>query len=146
MLHLVRGLCPYVGAKLPDGTESPITIAHCVSQCGTMGGGYALDVPIEHKKLFRAANPKGLYFRTQIDKQVYYHLITKSKVYHKPTQASFEQSVQSFAEDVKDQTIYTPQLGCGLDRLSWQFVYDLCSQVAETHNINWIMFNAEGLV
>jgi O-acetyl-ADP-ribose deacetylase (regulator of RNase III) len=120
---------------------SDASMAHCVSQCFTMGAGVALKFAkaFEHKEELRDQKTKigGVAYLgiTNPDGKMryIYYLVTKKIFSDKPTFQSLKQSCLLLRDHVvknKVAHLCIPQIGCGLDRLDWNkdvkpMLYDL---------------------
>ena len=114
-------------------------LAHCISGDYALGAGIAkqfVDVYNMRYKLHRFFPiPMGSKFANLgsallIDNV--FNLVTKERVFHKPTY----ESLKATLEDVRDQCIELditklamPLIGCGLDRLEWDNVKDIILEV-----------------
>lgn len=113
------------------------TIVHCISYDCKMG--YGIAVPI--KKKFKLNN---LY--KYVDKYptcVFYNnvlnLITKEKYWHKPTYETMEKALEKMKDIIVEEKIkyiVMPKIGCGLDKLSWNKVYEIIEKVFDKVDIN----------
>jgi O-acetyl-ADP-ribose deacetylase (regulator of RNase III) len=106
-------------------------IVHCISKDGQMGLGFAKDVhikyPIVKKKVQenqKSINIGDCYSIKWGDIYIF-NLITKEAYYHKPNKSDFIKSVEKLAlecEFHKIEKLVMPRIGCGLDKLNWDFV------------------------
>lgn len=106
--------------------DKSYALAHCISKDCKMGLGIAK----EFTKRYRNMKYKLLEKNPQIGQAIVYYsagrpifnLITKEKYWHKPTYATFEESIISLKTqmiELKLKKIAIPQIGAGLDRLNW---------------------------
>lgn len=118
------------------------SLAHCVSQCFTMGRGIA----VEFKKRFgrvdelKSQKPTiGSIATLQLDDGRWiYYLVTKAKASGKPTMESLRASLIAMREHAFEhqvKRIAMPQIGCGLDRLHWNAVKPMIEDVFEDTGI-----------
>jgi len=108
------------------------SMAHCVSQCMTMGAGVALKFKsaFGHVKELLDQKTKigGIAFLHITDEKInrhIYYLVTKEKFNYKPTFEALEQACTLLRDHaVKNGVtqLCIPQLGCGLDKLDWKQV------------------------
>lgn len=66
------------------------------------------------------------------DNRYVYYLITKKRVYDKPTYQSLRSSVEAMLEHVTAhdvKRISMPRIGCGLDGLNWSHVSTMLRDV-----------------
>ncbi|MBN3289124.1 OARD1 deacetylase, partial [Polypterus senegalus] len=59
------------------------------------------------------------------DGRFVYYLITKMKVFHKPTYSSLKSSLEAMKMHIvrnEVKNLSMPRIGCGLDRLNWEQV------------------------
>lgn len=122
------------------------SLAHCVSQCFTMGKGIAVVFKERYghvDELKAQAVQVGGVATLQVNggnpedshlggSRWIYYLVTKKFYYGKPTMETLEQSLcacrdHALAHAVK--TIAMPRIGCGLDRLDWNKVLALIGNV-----------------
>ena len=110
-------------------------LAHCISADFALGAGIA-------KTFDEVYNMRFKLFR-EYDNYVYeggdalpidnvFNLVTKPKCYHKPRYESLREALEVM-RDIMDINAATklamPKIGCGLDKLSWQEVYDIICEV-----------------
>ena len=71
-----------------------------------------------------------------------FNLVTKNTRWDRPTYDSLRESLEMMKEYVSflDITkIAMPKIGCGLDRLSWDEVYDIICEVFEDTNVDIVI-------
>lgn len=116
-------------------------LAHCISGDYSLGAGIAaqfVDVYNMRYKLHRNYPiPDGEKFANVGEALLIdnvFNLVTKDRVYHKPT---FDTLIKTL-EDMKQQCenldinkIAMPRIGCGLDGLSWDTVEKIIKEVFE---------------
>lgn len=120
-------------------------LAHCISGDYSLGAGIAaqfVDVYNMRYKLHRHYPiPDGEKF-ANVGKALLvdnvFNLVTKARVFHKPTYDDLYETLM----DMKEQCIEwdidklaIPKLGCGLDRLDWLLVKDIIEDVFEDMDI-----------
>ena len=67
-----------------------------------------------------------------------FNLVTKPKCYHKPRYEAVREALETMREimDINATTkIAMPRIGCGLDRLDWDEVYEIICEVFEDTDV-----------
>ena len=120
-------------------------LAHCISADFALGAGIAkvFDNVYNMKfKLYRNY-PNFVYVGGEallIDNT--FNLVTKQKCYHKPTYDSLREALESMRiqlEFLNVTKLAMPWIGCGLDRLQKDKVYDLINEVFENMDIEIVI-------
>lgn len=120
-------------------------LAHCISGDYSLGAGIAaqfVDVYNMRYKLHRHYPIFDGEKFANVGKALLvdnvFNLVTKARVFHKPTYDDFYETLM----DMKEQCIEwdidklaIPKLGCGLDRLDWLLVKDIIEDVFEDMDI-----------
>lgn len=115
---------------------SDYALAHCISADFVLGAGIAVafaerGVRDELHRKYDDLKPdpfeRGYCLKTteQQGYPVVYNLVTKEKVYHKPTYQSLTDALLELRKQMLGDEIYKlaiPRIGCGLDRLDWERV------------------------
>lgn len=117
--------------------QNPAAIVHCISNDWALGAGIAKQLKAEFK-IPKITNTKvGQCVPTFFKNSVILNLITKEKYFQKPTYGTLETSLISLSnlEEFKNKTLIMPKIGCGLDKLSWNKVEVLISQVLNDRDI-----------
>lgn len=116
-------------------------LAHCISGDYSLGAGIAaqfVDVYNMRYKLHRNYPiPDGEKFANVgaallIDNV--FNLVTKDRVYHKPTYDTLIETLEDMkaqCENLDINKIAMPRIGCGLDGLSWDMVEEIIKEVFE---------------
>lgn len=116
-------------------------LAHCISGDYSLGAGIAaqfVDVYNMRYKLHRNYPiPDGEKFANigealLIDNV--FNLVTKDRVYHKPTYDTLIETLEDMKEQCENldiNKIAMPRIGCGLDGLSWDTVEEIIKEVFE---------------
>ena len=116
-------------------------LAHCISGDYSLGAGIAaqfVDVYNMRYKLHRNYPiPDGEKFANVgaallIDNV--FNLVTKDRVYHKPTYDTLIETLEDMKEQCENldiNKIAMPRIGCGLDGLSWDMVEEIIKEVFE---------------
>ncbi len=116
-------------------------LAHCISADFALGAGIAKtfdNVYDMRHKLF--AFYDGYEYRggDALVVDNVFNLVTKSRCFKKPTYDSLRESLEAM-RDVMDELFITklamPKVGCGLDRLNWDNVYDIICEVFEDTDV-----------
>ena len=110
-------------------------LAHCISADFALGAGIA-------KAFDNVYNMKFKLYRNYPDYEYgggdallinnTFNLVTKNKYWHKPTYESLKEALEMMKEvmEFEDVTkLAMPKIGCGLDKLSWDRVYDIICDV-----------------
>ncbi|XP_077070493.1 ADP-ribose glycohydrolase OARD1 [Siphateles boraxobius] len=122
-------------------------LAHCISEDCRMGAGIALLF----KKHFRGAEellaqkkqPGQCAVLKRSDRFVYY-LVTKKRYYQKPTYDILRKSLVSMREHCLANgvnSISMPRIGCGLDKLEWENVSPIITEVFQDTNISITVYS-----
>lgn len=99
-------------------------LAHCISSDAKMGAGIAVEFRLRFglSSLQKEAQTHPFSVGTCVLKGRTLNLITKKVYYGKPTSQTFKAAVIDMVRVAKEngiQKIAMPQIGAGLDRLSW---------------------------
>lgn len=111
---------------------SDYALVHCISEDCAMGAGIAVEFERQFRirtvlKEFMQVKP-GHYPRviwTDTKGRLIFNMVTKERYWHKPTQENFEAALEELAELCKQLNVRKlgmPRIGCGLDRLKWNWV------------------------
>jgi O-acetyl-ADP-ribose deacetylase (regulator of RNase III) len=138
-----------VEGDLMQATDS---LCHCVSACLGMGKGIALAFRSNFGNVdkLKAQNigvgGVAILPRPEENRFIYY-LITKPRYSDKPTYDTLRASLKSMIAHMKQNTISSlsiPELGCGLDGLKWDNVFNmLCEEFGGT-GINITVYHYRG--
>lgn len=116
-------------------------LAHCISGDYSLGAGIAaqfVDVYNMRYKLHRNypildgekfANVGAALLIDNV-----FNLVTKDRVYHKPTYDTLIETLEDMKEQCENldiNKIAMPRIGCGLDGLSWDMVEEIIKEVFE---------------
>ena len=116
-------------------------LAHCISADFALGAGIA-------KAFDEVYNMRFKLFRTY-DDYIYnggeallidnvFNLVTKPKCYHKPTYNALRSALEYMKGEMESLAITKlamPKIGCGLDRLDWNEVYDIICEVFDDTDV-----------
>ena len=118
--------------------ESHRIPVHCISADCAMGGGIA--VPMAAKYNLRPALAKYLIqFPACIFVNNVMNLITKDKVWQKPTYTSLKESLEEckrICEDMNLRYLVMPKIGCGIDGLDWATVKMIIESVFKNTDVD----------
>lgn len=116
-------------------------LAHCISGDYSLGAGIAaqfVDVYNMRYKLHRNYPiPDGEKFANVGEALLVdnvFNLVTKDRVYHKPTYDTLIKTLEDMKEQCENldiDKIAMPRIGCGLDGLSWDTVEEIIKEVFE---------------
>ena len=116
-------------------------LAHCISGDYSLGAGIAaqfVDVYNMRYKLHRNYPiPDGEKFANVGEALLIdnvFNLVTKDRVYHKPTYDTLIKTLEDMKEQCENldiDKIAIPRIGCGLDGLSWDTVEEIIKEVFE---------------
>lgn len=120
-------------------------LAHCISADFALGAGIA-------KAFDSVYNMKFKLFRNYPDYEYHcgdallvdnvFNLVTKNKCWHKPTYESLRESLEMMRDimELDDVTkLAMPWIGCGLDRLQRDQVYDIICEVFENTDVEIVI-------
>lgn len=130
--------------KLAPDTAS---IAHCVSQCLTMGKGIAVQFKSRFGQVDQLREQKRAVGDVAVLKdngRYVYYLVTKAVYYGKPTYDTLESTIVAMKQHCTQngvKQLAMPQLGCGLDRLAWSKVKSILLRQFATMDIELLVFS-----
>ena len=133
--------------KVGDIFSSSVSLAHCVSSDYKMSAGIARTFrrkyPTNYLKL-DTLHQKSLCPQFLESSQRYiYHLLTKVRVFDKPTYCSLRTSLVALrrhAEDNDVKAVSMPKLGCGIDQLEWHLVRIMLKEEFATSQIRLTVY------
>lgn len=120
-------------------------LAHCISGDYALGAGIAKQFVENYNMRFKLHKnypiPDGEKFANVgqallVDNV--FNLVTKARVFHKPTYESLYDTLLDMriqCEDLDISRLAVPLLGCGLDRLNWEQVKDIIEDVFDSTDI-----------
>jgi O-acetyl-ADP-ribose deacetylase (regulator of RNase III) len=116
-------------------------LAHCISADFALGAGIAKTFDEIYNMRFKLFREYDMYEYEGGDALLIdnvFNLVTKNKCYHKPTYDSVREALVTM-RDIMDFNSTTklamPRIGCGLDRLEWEQVYDIICDVFENTDV-----------
>lgn len=120
-------------------------LAHCISADFALGAGIAKafnDVYNMRLKLFKSYPEYEYRGGEALPIDNVFNLVTKPKYWHKPTYESVRAALESMRErmDFMNVTkLAMPKIGCGLDKLSWDKVYEIICEVFEDTDVEIVI-------
>lgn len=120
-------------------------LAHCISADFALGAGIAKafdEVYNMRFKLFRNYDNYEYNGGDALPVDNVFNLVTKKKCWHKPTYASLREALEMMKEQLEFLNVAKlamPWIGCGLDRLQKEQVYDIICEVFEDMNIEIVI-------
>lgn len=130
MFSLIHARGDLFDCAAPDAA-----LAHCVSADLHMGRGIAVLFKSRFQGVEDLLEQKqtvgGCAVLERNNRPVYY-LVTKARYFHKPTYSSLRSSLLAMRDKMLARGITKvsmPRIGCGLDRLEWERVEDVLSDV-----------------
>lgn len=127
--------------------EQGYYLAHCISSDFALGAGIAKQFDNKYNMKNKLRNrydaiDKTTYIGHALLVDNVFNLVTKEKCYHKPTYDTLTASLIEM-RDIMEQLDITklamPKIGCGLDRLDWDTVYDIISDIFENSDVEIII-------
>lgn len=116
-------------------------LAHCISADFALGAGIAKafdEIYNMRFKLFRDYDDYVYEGGDALLVDNVYNLVTKPKCYHKPTYEALRESLETMKKIMEmwsTTKLAMPKIGCGLDRLEWDKVYDIICEVFENTDV-----------
>lgn len=116
-------------------------LAHCISADFALGAGIAKVFDSTYNmrfKLFRTFDEYKYECGDALLIDNVFNLVTKPKCFHKPTYMALKESLEvmrDIMDDLHVTKLAMPKIGCGLDRLDWDRVYDIICEVFENTDV-----------
>lgn len=116
-------------------------LAHCISADFALGAGIAKAFDSVYNmrfKLFRHYPDYEYHGGDALLVDNVFNLVTKNKCWHKPTYESLRESLEMMKEYLMflgANKLAMPWIGCGLDKLQKDKVYDIICEVFEDMDI-----------
>lgn len=120
-------------------------LAHCISADFALGAGIAkaFDSVYNMKfKLYRNYDNYEYHGGDSLPVDNVFNLVTKNKCWHKPTYESLREALEMMKEQMEFldvDKLAIPWIGCGLDRLQKDQVYDIICEVFEDMDIEIVI-------
>lgn len=120
-------------------------LAHCISSDFALGAGIAqtFDKIYDMRtKLFDFYSDYCFTGGESLRVDDVLNLVTKEKYYHKPTYHTLRQALEDAKEDclaLHINKLAMPRIGCGLDRLEWNKVYEIICETFEDMDIKIVI-------
>ena len=120
-------------------------LAHCISADFALGAGIAkiFDNVYNMKfKLYRNYPDYEYHGGDALPVDNVFNLVTKHKCWHKPTYDSLRESLEMMREQMDFlgvTKLAMPWIGCGLDRLQRNQVYDIICEVFEDTDVEIVI-------
>ena len=117
-------------------------LAQCISADFALGAGIAKTFDKVYNmrfKLFRDYDGYEYEGGDALLVDNVFNLVTKPKCYHKPTYEPLRESLEVMKHIMELGAITKlaiPKLGCGLDKLDWDEVYDIICEVFEDTDVD----------
>lgn len=116
-------------------------LAHCISADIAMGKGIATIFKRKFggvEELKKQGKKIGEVAVLKRDNRFIYYLITKARYWQRPTYEDLRKSLQDMKRHCRENSvsrIAMPQIGCGLDGLSWSNVSDILHNVFKQERV-----------
>ncbi|CAG9313362.1 oard1_1 [Blepharisma stoltei] len=124
------------------------SLAHCVSKDLEMSKGIALEFRNRFGKIDDLQSQSPEIGKTLVlhigNGRFAFYLITKDKYFQKPTYSNLQRSLVDLRNKCLDMSINKlamPKIGCGLDKLKWDKVYQTINQVFCETNIEILIYS-----
>lgn len=120
-------------------------LAHCISADFALGAGIAkaFDNVYNMKfKLYKNYDNYEYHGGDSLPIDNVFNLVTKNKCWHKPTYESLREALEMMREQMEFldvDKLSIPKIGCGLDRLNWDHVYDIICEVFEDMDVEIVV-------
>lgn len=128
---------------------SGLHYAHCISGDYAMGAGIAktFDRTFHLKDYLKIHHPEPLPHPSCCRIHHVYNLVTKAHYWDKPNYQTLTDAVvqmRDMMEQDNVRLVAMPQIGCGLDQLKWDRVYEILSQVFSGYPMEIVIFSLTG--
>ena len=116
-------------------------LAHCISADFALGAGIAKtfdEIYNMRFKLFREYDGFTYEGGDALLVDNVFNLVTKPRCYHRPRYEALREALTMMKAimDINATTkLAMPKIGCGLDRLNWDEVYDIICEVFEDTDV-----------
>lgn len=122
--------------------EQGTYLAHCISADFALGAGIAKIFAEKYNMRQRLRDEYDAYEYNGGDSLVIanvFNLVTKRKCYDKPTYESLGNALNMMRIQIRllgIKEVAMPKIGCGLDRLNWDDVYDMICDTFQNEDVN----------
>lgn len=116
-------------------------LAHCISADFALGAGIAKTFDEVYNMRFKLFREYDCYEYDGGDALLIdnvFNLVTKPKCYHKPRYEALVEALETMKDIMemnKTTKLAMPKIGCGLDRLDWDEVYEIICEVFEDTDV-----------
>lgn len=116
-------------------------LAHCISADFILGAGIAKKFDEVYNMRFKLYREYDEYDYEGGDALLIdnvFNLVTKPKCYHKPRYEAVREALKTMKDIMKMNAttkLAMPKIGCGLDHLNWDEVYDIICEVFEDTDV-----------
>lgn len=120
-------------------------LAHCISADFALGAGIAKTFDTVYNMRHKLFKDRPNYVYNGGDAILIdnvFNLVTKAKYWHKPTYDSLRESLEMMKEHLEfmDVTkLAMPKIAAGLDRLEWDKVYAIISEVFDDVGVDIVI-------
>lgn len=120
-------------------------LAHCISADFALGAGIAKKFDEVYNMRFKLFRNHNNYIYKGGDALLIdnvFNLVTKQKCWHKPTYESMRDALEMMKEQIdflRVTKLAMPKVGCGLDKLSWDKVYEIICEVFDDMDIEIVI-------
>ena len=120
-------------------------LAHCISADFALGAGIAKAFDSVYNmrfKLFRHYPDYEYHGGDALLINNTFNLVTKKKCWHKPTYESLREALEMMKELMEFEHVNKlamPKIASGLDRLNWDYVYDIICDVFNDTNVEIVI-------
>ncbi len=116
-------------------------LAHCISADFALGAGIAKTFDEVYNMRFKLFREYGDYIYNDGDALLVdnvFNLVTKPRCYHKPRYEAVREALEMMKDIMRVNAttkLAMPKIGCGLDRLNWDEVYNIICEVFEDTDV-----------
>ena len=119
--------------------DEDISLVHCVSRDLNMGAGIAVQFKKRYGNNYPNPEVGSLVYKQISSNKYIFNLVTKNYYYNKPTYDTLISSLLKLREIIVSNNIRhiaMPKIGCGLDKLEWNYVSQIIKEVFKDCQIN----------
>ena len=130
--------------KSPVIGQEHTMIAHCVSADYALGAGFALEIENRYhvKETLKSIGTYNYPDCLAVGNVL--NLVTKGAYWTKPTYETFRKSLEmakNYCLKNEVTVIIMPQIGCGLDKLTWRDCKQIIEKVLVENGIDCIVYH-----